>query len=141
MSNFSFNQVILGGRLSNDPDLRTTSSGISVCHFTLAVPRSRKKDEEPKTDFVSIVVWRQLAEFAAKYFQKGSACFVVGNLKNAHYTDKNNVKHYKDEVEAKDIRFIDAKSDRKETEETTDETSDYPSLNDLSQNGDLPFYR
>ena len=81
------NNVILMGRLTADPELRQTTSGISVARFNLAVDRNYNKEKE--TDFIPVVVWRQTAEFVSKYFRKGSMIAVRGELHQTHYKDKN----------------------------------------------------
>ena len=80
------NTVILMGRLTNDPELRQTTSGTSVARFNLAVDRTYNKGE---TDFIPIVVWRQTAEFVSKYFRKGSMIAVRGELHQTKFKDKD----------------------------------------------------
>ena len=75
MANFNFNKVILGGRITADPELRTTSSGISVTSFSVAVNRRASRnsdDQQTQADFFNVTAWRQLAEFVTRYFRKGS---------------------------------------------------------------------
>ena len=67
-----FNLVVLTGRLTADPELKTTPSGVSVTTFSIAVSRRYKAGEETQADFINIVAWRQTAEFITKYFKKGS---------------------------------------------------------------------
>ena len=69
MANFNFNKVILGGRLTNDVEVKQTQSGISVCSFSLAVNRKVGKDQEAKTDFFNCTAWRGTAEFLSRYFR------------------------------------------------------------------------
>lgn len=76
MSNFNFNKVILGGRLTADPELKTTPSGISVTTFSVAVARRGSKNNE--SDFFNVTAWRQTAEFVTRYFRKASSICVVG---------------------------------------------------------------
>lgn len=99
------NNVILMGRLTADPELRQTQSGISSCRFTIAVNRKFKNQNgEYDTDFISCVAWRQTAEFVSRYFNKGSMICVSGSLRTGSYTDKNHsdVTHYTTDV------FVDA---------------------------------
>lgn len=112
MANFNFNQTILGGRITQDVELKTTPSGISVVQFSVAVNR-RGKSEEQITDFHNVVAWRQLAELVSKYFKKGSSICVVGTLQNRNWTDNNGVKRYATEVVANDIYFVDSKGETK----------------------------
>ncbi len=106
-----FNKVILMGRLVADPELRQTPSNISVCRFRIAVDRGFTSNSgERQADFISIVAWRQQAEFISKYFSKGRMIIVEGSLRNADYTDANGVKHYAMEVQADRATFGESKS-------------------------------
>ena len=113
MANFNFNKVILGGRLTADPELKTTPSGISVTSFTVAVNRrvSKNATEEPQADFFNVTAWRTTAEFITRYFRKASSICVVGTLQTRNWTDNNNVKHYATEVVVDEAFFVDAKSE------------------------------
>lgn len=104
------NKLTLWGRFTADPELRQTSDGKSVIRATLAVPRKTYGNREKETDFFQLNIWEKQAEFVAKYFSKGSAAYVEGTLKNNNYTDKNNVKHYGDIVEVKEIQFGESKA-------------------------------
>ena len=78
----SLNKVILIGRLTRDPELRSTESGTGLCRFTLAVNRPyKKRDGNKETDFIDVVVWRKLAEICAKYLAKGRLAAVEGGLR------------------------------------------------------------
>lgn len=106
-----FNKVILMGRLVADPELRQTPSNISVCRFRIAVDRGYTSNNgEKQADFISIVAWRQTAEFVSRYFSKGKMIIVEGALHNADYTDANGVKHYAMEVQADKVAFGESKS-------------------------------
>ncbi len=84
------NKVILMGRLTTDPELKTTPNGISVTSFSLAVDRNYvKQGSERKTDFINIVAWRQRAEFICKYFVKGQLIALDGSIETRSYVDKN----------------------------------------------------
>ncbi len=115
MSNFNFNKVILGGRLTADPELKQTQSGVSVCSFSVAVNRryqSKSSDSQgQQTDFINVVAWRQQAEFVTRYFRKGSSICVVGQIQTRTWTDAQNQKRYATEVVADEIQFVDSKSD------------------------------
>lgn len=108
-----YNRVILMGRLTRDPELRTTQSGVAMCRFSIAVERSfARQGEERQTDFFDITVWRQQAEFVCKYFTKGRMIHVEGTLQNNNYTDNNGVKHYSTAIMAERIDFCgDKRSD------------------------------
>ena len=107
------NRVILMGRLTRDPELRTTPSGVTMCRFSIAVERNfARQGEERQTDFFDITCWRQQAEFVCKYFNKGRMIHVEGTLQNNNYTDNNGVKHYSMAIQADRIDFCgDKRSD------------------------------
>lgn len=112
MANFNFNKVILGGRLTADPELKTTPSGIPVTTFTVAVNRrfGGKTGEEAQADFFNVTAWRQTAEFITRYFRKASSICVVGTLQTRTW-EKDGVKHYATEIVADEAYFVDAKSE------------------------------
>ena len=91
MSNLNLNKVVLAGRLTADPELKQTQSGVSVINFTLAIGRrfaSRNSEQaEQQTDFITIVAWRQTAEFISKYFKKGSAICITGSIQSRSWQD------------------------------------------------------
>ncbi|CDD53579.1 MULTISPECIES: single-stranded DNA-binding protein [Ruminococcus] len=103
------NKVILMGRLTADPELRQTTSGISTCRFSVAVDRPYRKDQERQADFIRVNTWRQTAEFVSRYFSKGKMIIVEGSLRNNDYTDANGVKHYSMEVQADNVSFGESK--------------------------------
>lgn len=107
----SFNKVILIGNLCADPELKQTQNGVSVTSFSIAVGRRRVKDQEPQTDFISVVAWRNTAEFICKYFQKGKAILVVGSLQTRTWEDQNGQKRYATEVVADEAQFVEKKGD------------------------------
>lgn len=112
MSNFNFNKVILGGRLTADPELKTTQTGVSVTSFDVAINRKYSgQNQQQITDFITVVAWRQTAEFVTRYFHKGSSICVVGSLQTRSWTDNNGQKRYATEVVADEINFVDSKSD------------------------------
>ncbi|HHT25585.1 MAG TPA: single-stranded DNA-binding protein [Clostridiaceae bacterium] len=104
------NKAILMGRLTKDPELRTTQNNISVCSFTLAIDRRFKNQQgERETDFIPIVAWRQTAEFAARYFSKGARMALVGSIQPRSWEDENGERRYITEVIADEIYFADSK--------------------------------
>ena len=113
MANFNFNTVILGGRLTADPELKTTPSGISVTSFTVAVNRSYrgKNENEPQADFFNVTAWRQTAEFITRYFRKASSICVVGSIQTRTWIDQNGQKRFATEIVADEAYFVDAKSE------------------------------
>jgi single-strand DNA-binding protein len=101
------NKVIIMGRLTADPELKQTPSGIATCRFSVAVNRNytSKETGERQTDFINVVAWRNTAEFINRYFSKGKMIIVEGSLRNNNYTDKNGVKHYAMDVQADNVGF------------------------------------
>ena len=151
MSALNFNQAILAGRLTADPELKTTQSGISVTQFTVAVSRPKRKDDNTDTaDFISCVAWKERAELVTKYFRKGSAIMVIGQIKTRTWTDNNNQKRYATEVLVDNIRFVDSKADAAQKSPTANGNTGAPSyipdaykapnFEEVSaDDGDLPF--
>lgn len=105
-----FNRIILMGRLTKDPELKTTQSGITLCRFSIAVDRAYSKGQEKQTDFFDITAWRQTAEFVSKYFSKGKCILIEGKLQNNNYTDQNGVKQYRNAIIADNVAFCGDKS-------------------------------
>lgn len=113
MANYNFNKVILGGRLTADPELKTTPSGISVTSFTVAVNRrfGGKQGEEPQADFFNVTAWRQTAEFITRYFRKASSICVVGALQTRSWVGQDGQKRFATEIVADEAYFVDARSE------------------------------
>ncbi len=85
-----YNKIIVMGRIVNDLELNVTPQGVNVCSFRIAVDRRyQTKGEEKKTDFFNVVAWRKHAEFVTRYFSKGRAIMVEGEMQTRPYTDKN----------------------------------------------------
>ncbi|MDO4732728.1 MAG: single-stranded DNA-binding protein [Bacillota bacterium] len=104
------NRVVLIGRLTRDPELRFTQSGIAVATFTLAVDRNFKNASgERETDFIDIVVWRQQAENCANYLSKGKLAAVDGSLRIRSYEAQDGSKRKAAEVVADNVRFLSPK--------------------------------
>src|SRR5438477_11010183 len=85
----SFNKVVLIGRLTRDPEMRYTHSGVSVCHFTLAVNRTRGAGKQEETDFIDIVAWQKLAEICQQYLTKGKLVAIDCRLQISRYEHKD----------------------------------------------------
>ncbi len=106
------NRVILMGRLTSDPELKTTGTGISVTSFSIAVDRSYvKSGEERKADFFNIVCWRNTAEFVCRYFGKGSMIAVDGQLQSRSYQAKDGTNRTVVEVVADNVSFTGERRD------------------------------
>lgn len=104
------NKAILMGRLTRDPELRTTPSQVPVCSFTLAVDRRFKNaNGERQADFIPVVAWRQQAEFCSKYFRKGSRMAVVGSIQTRSWDDPEGKRHSATEVVADEVYFTESK--------------------------------
>lgn len=117
MANFNLNKVILGGRLTQNPELKQTTSGIMVLTFSIAVNRKYAPKNEDgsvgqaQADFINCVAWRQQAEFISRYFHKGSSICIVGNIQTRTYTDQQGAKRYVTEVVVDEAYFVDSKNE------------------------------
>jgi single-strand DNA-binding protein len=106
----SFNKVILIGNLTADPELKQTQSGLSVCSFSIAVNRRFKgENSQQDCDFISIVAWKQQAEFVTRYFKKGQPILICGQIQTRNWTDKQNNKRIAVEVVADEVSFVGSK--------------------------------
>ena len=107
------NHIVLMGRLTRDPELRRTGSGVAVASFSIAVDRDfgSRESGEKDTDFIDIVAWRNTAEFVSKYFTKGRMAVVSGRLQIRNWTDKEGNKRRSAEVVADNIYFGDSRRD------------------------------
>ena len=115
MANFNLNKVILGGRLTADPELKTTPSGISVCSFCVAVNRDYKgPDGKYQADFINVTAWRGTAEFVSRYFRKASSICVVGSIQTRTWVDQAGQKRFGVDIVAEEARFVDAIKDAPE---------------------------
>ena len=107
------NQITIMGRLTRDPELRRTQSGIPVCTFTVAVDRDfqQRDGSEKQTDFIDCVAWRSTAEFVTKYFAKGRMIIVSGSLQSRKWQDKNGQNRVSWEISVGNVYFGDSKRD------------------------------
>lgn len=104
------NKVILIGNLTKDPEKSTTSGGISVCKFDIAVQRRfENANGERETDFFKIIAWRGLADNCGKFLSKGKKAAVIGSIQNRSYDDKYGVKRYVTEIVADEVEFLSPK--------------------------------
>ena len=126
MANFNLNKVVLGGRLTSNPELKTTPSGVMVLSFSIAVARrtAPKKEDgtrgEAVSDFINCIAWRERAEFISKYFHKGSSICVTGAIQTRTYQDKDGNKRNATEVVVDETYFVDAKGDAGHTPPPSD---------------------
>lgn len=122
------NKIIIIGRLTSDPNLKATSSGIAVCSFTVAVNRPKNSKGESPADFIPVVVWREQGEACAKYLTKGSRVAVCGAMQSRTY-EKDGNKRTIFEVQAERVEFLELKKREEPQLEEFQDISD----------GDLPF--
>lgn len=140
-----FNLVVLTGRLTADPELKTTQSNISVTSFSIAVSRRYRAGEEGQTDFINVVAWRQTAEFICKYFKKGSMIGIEGSIQTRKYTDKNGNPRTAFEVVVNNAQFVESKRDAASAPAPASEPASFSnaSAGDFTEIGgsddDLPF--
>ena len=139
-----FNLVVLTGRLTADPELKTTPNGVPVTSFSIAVNRSYRAGEEQQTDFINIVAWRQRAEFISKYFTKGSLIGIEGSIQTRRYQDKNGNNRTAFEVVTNNVQFVESKRDSipsgasDAASFSNADVNDFADLGDASDD-DLPF--
>lgn len=105
------NKAILMGRLTRDPEMKTTANGTSTVSFTIAVNRRFVKEGQQQADFISCVAWRTTAEFICKYFRKGSMIAAVGSIQTRSWDDKNGGKRYATEVLVDEAYFTGSKAE------------------------------
>ena len=144
-----FNLVVLSGRLTADPELKTTQSNVSVTSFCIAVQRRYKSGEEPITDFINIVAWRNTAEFVAKYFKKGNMIGIEGSIQTRKYTDKDGNNRVAFEVLASNVQFVESKKNNTDVNVANDSEDPLKSVSDKLRDAgfeqtnisddDLPF--
>lgn len=154
------NKVIITGRLTADPELRQTQSGVSSCRFTVAVDRkfANKETGEREADFISCQAWRNTADFIGRYFSKGKMIAVEGSLRTGSYKDKNHpdITHYTTDVIVDNVEFCGDKSattpgeavakpaaDMVQQAQTagipTEEYGNFSDFEDILSDGDVPF--
>ncbi len=106
------NKAILVGRLTKDPELRSTASGVSVVSFTVAVTRSyARQGEERQTDFINCVAFRNTADFISRYFAKGNMIGVDGSIQTRTWDDQEGKRHWVTEVIVNEAHFVESKKD------------------------------
>jgi single-strand DNA-binding protein len=140
-----FNKWIGIGRLTRDPEVKQTQSGLSVCSFTIAVDRPYSKDREKQADFINCVAWRERADFIGKYFEKGKPILVEGSIQTRNYEDKNGSKRTAVEVVADNVRFVESKGSGESSPAPKSADIGYASgpngqdFTEIEDNSDLPF--
>lgn len=147
MANFNFNKIILGGRLTADPELKTTPTGVSVATFTIAVNRPRAKEGSQASDFFDVQAWRSTAEFITRWFRKASPICIMGSLQMRTWTDQQGQKRYATKIVADEAYFVDSKDEMPlnvTAPETAGQTyvpeqyTNAPKFEDIGDDEDLP---
>lgn len=100
------NKVFLIGNLTRDPEMRTTTNGISLCSFGLAVNRRRKVEGQPEVDFFNVTAWRQLGENCSRFLRKGSKVCVIGSIQIRMYDAQDGTKRTAVDIDASDVEFL-----------------------------------
>lgn len=141
MANLNLNKVVLGGRLTSDIELKQTTSGVSVCSFSIAINRRfTREGEQQQADFISCQAWRNTAEFISKYFRKGSSICVTGSIQTRSWQDQQGNKRYATEVVVDEAMFVDSKNEAPQAEANAPSYGQQePNYEPLSADDDLPF--
>ena len=131
------NVLIHVGRFTADPEVRYTQDGKPIVKFSMAIGRRFKREGDADADFFNYVAFGKTAEFVEKYFYKGMKAVITGELRNNHYTDKDGVKHYSEQIIVSNIEFAESKKNVENNDKgTTEDTGDFMNIPD---NVDLPF--
>lgn len=140
------NKCVIVGNLTRDPELKTTTSGKSVCNFTVAVSRRFSGPSgEREADFIPVVVWGKSAENSAKYLRKGSQCAVSGSIQTRSYEAKDGSRRYVTEVIADEVQFLaraagSGSSQNQGNQYGGDQSQSQSAPSDMQEiNEDLPF--
>lgn len=150
------NHIVIMGRLTRDPELRRTQSGVAVTTITVAVDRDfqSRDSQEKQTDFIDVVAWRQTAEFVSKYFSKGKMIVVEGALQSRKWQDKNGQNRVSWEIQANNVYFGESKRDNQGGSDYTAPSYGAPSygspapsytapvsggFTEIEEDGELPF--
>ena len=135
-----FNLVVLTGRLTADPELKTTPNGTNVTTFSIAVERRYRSGEERQTDFINIVAWQKTAEFITKYFKKGNLIGIEGAIQTRRYQDKNGNNRTAFEVIANNVQFVESKREAgaEGASFSNADVNDFAEM-DTVDDSDLPF--
>lgn len=135
------NRIFISGRLTKNPELKVTASGIEVCNLTVAVDRKVGKDGDKKCDFIDCTAWRKTGVFVEKYFHKGDGINLEGTLQSEKYTDKNGNERTAWKVVVENVEFpLSKKSDGSSLENHEQTAQADETFAELPENdGDLPF--
>ena len=144
-ANFNFNKAIIGGRLTAQPELKTTQSGTSVTSFSIAVNRKKGKDGDQQSDFINCVAFRERAELICRYFGKGSSICIVGEIQTRKWQDNNGNNRTATEVIVNEVNFVDSKGEGQgapaasSTPSYTPDAYKAPQFEEMAKDDDLPF--
>ena len=119
------NRVVLVGRLTKEPELRTTPSGAKVCQYTLAVNRTRKAEGQPEADFINCVSWNKTAELMNQYLSKGALIGIEGRIQTRNYDDNSGRKVYVTEVITDSVQFLESKPKAQQNQNNMENGSYY----------------
>lgn len=134
------NNITLQGRLTFNPELRSTPNGIAVTRFQVASDRPYKdKDGEYKADFIDVVAWRKTADFVSKYFRKGDMINIVGRIETSNYVDKDGNNRKSVYIRAQEVSFGGSKKEEKTTNPVYASPTTASDFEVIDDDDDLPF--
>ncbi len=141
------NSVVIMGRLTYDPELRTTPNGVSVVQIQVACDRNfQRSGEERKADFIDVTAWRQTAEFISRYFRKGSMIAIEGSIQTDNFTDKDGNKRKTVRVVANNVSFCGSKAENNSDSDSpfhqpapSYAEADNSDFEEIADDDDLPF--
>lgn len=134
------NNITLQGRLTFNPELRSTPNGIAVTRFQVASDRPYKdKDGEYKADFIDVVAWRKTADFVSKYFRKGDMINIVGRIETSNYVDKDGNNRKSVYIRAQEVSFGGSKKEEKTTNPVYTAPTTASDFEVIDDDDDLPF--
>lgn len=132
------NKVFLIGNLTRDPELKQTSSGVSVCRFAIAVQRDyASQDSERQTDFFECTAWRGLGETIARYTKKGKKVAIGGTIQLRNYEDNQGIKRTAVDIIVQDVEFLSPKDNVESDAPRTSQKK--PTLQPMDGDDDIPF--
>lgn len=133
------NNVVIMGRFTRDPELRTTATGTPVASFTLAVERNFGDAENRQADFIDCIAWQSTAEFVVKYFTRGRMAVLKGRLQTRMWEDQKGNKRKAVEVVAESIYFGDSKKDSAAPPAAAPKVTTTPDFSPMSEDEEVPF--
>ena len=136
------NKIVITGRIANDLEIRSTTTGKSICEFRIATNRPVTKDGERVADFINCRVWNKSAENLVKYQTKGNLIAIIGRMQVDTYTDKEGKKQYKSYVLVEDLEYLERK--KEDNQEVENEYKDISATTEVQEQFDytdeeLPF--